>query len=180
VLVLPWTVPGPPVLEVGPIAVTRPGLALGLQIYLKALGILLISLCALLTTPTDELLAALRRLGAPRRLVQIFQMTLRYLNVIYEEFRTMQIALACRGFRNRAAYRSLPALGSVAGALLVRSADRSERVWQAMLSRGYRGEMPTLAARPTTALDVLAAAAAVALAVSLVFLDAGSEVLALP
>ena len=38
ILVLPWTVPGPPVLELGPVAVTRTGLVLGLQIYLKALG----------------------------------------------------------------------------------------------------------------------------------------------
>lgn len=56
----------------------------------------------------------------------------------------MGMAVASRGLRrgfNRATFR---ALGQVVGTLLVRSHDRSLRLYDAMLARGYTGRTRTL------------------------------------
>jgi cobalt/nickel transport system permease protein len=60
-----------------------------------------------------------------------------------------------RGFRNRANLQSYRTIGQVAGTLLVRSHERSERVGQAMGCRGFDGEFRSLSEFRTTSLDVL-------------------------
>ena len=46
--------------------------------------------------------------------------------------------------------------GHMAGQLLLRSLDRSDRVYAAMQARGYRGELLTLAPHAMRAVDWLA------------------------
>ena len=72
-----------------------------------------------------------------------------------------------RGFRNRADLHSYRTIGQVAGTLLVRSQERSERVGQAMRCRGFDGEFRSLHDFRTTAGDVLAFVAIVSWAVGL-------------
>lgn len=83
---------------------------------------------------------ALRRLGLPRILTELLLFVYRYLFVIVGEAEDMQRArLARSGGR-----RGLPlrVWADVTGTLLVRSVDRAERIYGAMLARGYRGRMP--------------------------------------
>jgi cobalt/nickel transport system permease protein len=49
------------------------------------------------------------------------------------------------------------------GSLFLRALERSERVHAAMLARGYKGQMPSLAQRAMRPTDWLAAAGAVLL-----------------
>jgi cobalt/nickel transport system permease protein len=55
----------------------------------------------------------------------------------------------------------------MAGQLLVRSFDRSDRVYQAMLARGYRGELLTLAPHVMRPSDWTALALCLSVVVSL-------------
>ncbi len=41
------------------------------------------------------------------------------------------------------------ALATSAGALFIRSYERGERVYQAMVARGYEGQMPAMSREPT-------------------------------
>ena len=67
---------------------------------------------------------------------------IRYLDVVTDELRRMQVARESRGFSARDP-RHWPVLARSLGALFIRSYERGERVHLAMLSRGYTGKMPT-------------------------------------
>ena len=102
-------------------------------------------------TRVPDILHALRHLKVPAILVSIIAFMYRYLFVLAEEVERMIRARAARSARlpglkggGSIAWRAGVA-GQMAGQLLVRSLDRSDRVYQAMLARGYRGELLTLA-----------------------------------
>jgi cobalt/nickel transport system permease protein len=67
----------------------------------------------------------------------------------------MRIAVRTRGYRNRPSRHSYRTIGNVAGTLLVRSAERAERVSQAMRCRGFDGQFRSLTEFRTTLPDVL-------------------------
>src|SRR5206468_8914038 len=88
-------------------------------------------------------------------LVQIGLLSLRYLSVLAEEFMRLRIALRSRGYRNRAGLHSYRTIGQVAGTMLVRGHERSERVGQAMRCRGFDGRFRSLHDFGTRGTDVL-------------------------
>ena len=67
----------------------------------------------------------------------------RYMDVIADEMRRMRIAWLSRAYDARWLWQA-KAIGQTAGALFIRSYERGERVYLAMVSRGYAGEMPEL------------------------------------
>ncbi|WP_327384930.1 MULTISPECIES: cobalt ECF transporter T component CbiQ [unclassified Streptomyces] len=103
------------------------------------------------TTELRALLLGLQRLKLPPLLVQIASFMIRYGDVISDELRRMSIARRSRGFE-ASGIRHWGVLAKTAGALFIRSYERGERVYLAMVSRGYAGSMPVIdeaAATPT-------------------------------
>lgn len=100
-------------------------------------------------TQFEDLLAGLRTCGLPRLLAAILGLMWRYLFVIVAEVQRMQQACMSRssvlpGSHLRAGGSWLwraQVTGGMAGSLLLRSLDRSQRTYQAMLARGYDGEV---------------------------------------
>lgn len=106
------------------------------------------ALCMLLlaaTTRTADLLAGLRRLRVPAVFVMLLSFIARYVGVLTDQLRSLRTALASRAPRIRRVVL-MRALGGMAGNLFVRSYERGERVYAAMLSRGYTGMLPTTVA----------------------------------
>ncbi|MFD9376089.1 cobalt ECF transporter T component CbiQ [Streptomyces sp. NPDC059999] len=95
------------------------------------------------TTELRALLLGLQRLKLPPLLVQIASFMIRYGDVIGGELRRMSIARRSRGFEARG-IRHWGVLAKTAGALFIRSYERGERVYLAMVSRGYSGSMPVI------------------------------------
>lgn len=95
------------------------------------------------TTPISQLLAALHRLRVPALPVTIGSLMLRYVVVLLDELDRMKRAKAARTFRasKRLDWKTLP---NLIGLLFIRSVERSERVYQSMLARGWDGEIRTL------------------------------------
>ncbi len=93
------------------------------------------------TTPFPALVGGLRRLGAPAILVDGLTLTYRYLFVLIEEAGRLRRAAAARGYRPRWLGQTL-LIGQLIGQLFLRSYERAERVYGAMVQRGYRGSMP--------------------------------------
>lgn len=102
------------------------------------------------TTPVPEILRGLERLRLPPALTQIAAFMVRYADVIAEQLHRMRIARVSRGHRPRWIWEAR-ALAATAGTLFIRSYERGERVYLAMVSRGYRGAMPALADRAAPA-----------------------------
>jgi cobalt/nickel transport system permease protein len=95
------------------------------------------------TTPMPELLSGLERLRLPAAFTTIAAFMVRYADVIADEVRRMRIARISRGHDPRWIWQAR-AVAASAGTLFIRSYERGERVYLAMLSRGYAGSMPVL------------------------------------
>ncbi len=101
------------------------------------------------TTRFPDLLTAFKQLKVPKIFIAIIALMWRYLFVISEEVIHMMRARASRSaiavervssggsltWRGRVA-------GGMAGSLFLRSLERSDRIYAAMLSRGYNGDLP--------------------------------------
>ena len=149
--------------DVGPVAVHEAGLAILAAVAAKAtLGTASAALLSA-TTPFPAVLRGLEALRVPRLLVLVAAFMYRYLFVIAAELGRMRCALLSRGYRPRNPLHAAPA-GRIATAMFLRTYGRGERVYLAMLARGYRGAMPQLAPLSLGRAD-FAFVAAVALAV---------------
>ncbi len=112
------------------------------------------------TTRFPDLLSALKQLRVPRQFVAIVGLMWRYLFVIGDEASRMIHARSSRSAAAAGNRRSGGSLwwrarvtGGMAGGLFLRSLERSERVYAAMLSRGYNGEPPALDPTPLSSGD---------------------------
>ncbi|MEV2242586.1 cobalt ECF transporter T component CbiQ [Micromonospora sp. NPDC049891] len=101
------------------------------------------SLLLAATTSTRDLIVGLDRLRCPQILTQIATFMLRYLDVLVGEARRMRVARISRGDDPRFVWQ-LRGFAAGVGALFLRAFERGERVYLAMLSRGYTGRMPTV------------------------------------
>lgn len=101
-------------------------------------------------TPFPDILHALEHLRVPRLLTTIVAFLYRYLFVLADEvFRLLRARQArSAGAEGRKQGRSLlwraQVTGNMAGQLFVRSYERSDRIYNAMIARGYAGKMLTL------------------------------------
>jgi cobalt/nickel transport system permease protein len=69
----------------------------------------------------------------------------RYLFVLVDEAMRLQTARAARSVgTGRTVWWRAQVLGGMIGSLFIRSYERSERIYAAMLSRGFAGEVRTL------------------------------------
>jgi cobalt/nickel transport system permease protein len=141
-------------IDVGPLALSRDGLTTFAAVSSKALIGTVSAVLLGATTSFPDVLHGLERMRAPRLLTLIAAFMYRYLFVIGGEARRMRIALAARGYRPRHALQAA-AIGRVATALFLRTFERGERVYVAMLARGYAGATPRLRALAFARADVL-------------------------
>ena len=163
-LLLPFVAGGETV-EAGPFLVSRDGLWAAWNVVAKATlgGIATILLAA--TTPVSELLRGLHALRVPRAFTQIASFMFRYADLVTGEARRMRIARRSRGYDPRGLWQAR-SLAAAMGTLFVRSFERGERVYVAMLARGFDGTLPAapVAAAPSewaVAVSVPAVAAAI-------------------
>lgn len=127
--------------EVLGFSLSRLGIESGTSIVVKGTLGVVCAVCLSATTSAREILRGLERLRLPNLLVQIVSFMIRYVNVVSDEMSRMKVARLSRGFEAQGV-RSWRFLANVAGALFIRSYERGERVYLAMLSRGYAGKLP--------------------------------------
>jgi len=107
--------------------------------WLSILSLILLSS----TTKFTELLKGLKRLGVPRMIVLILSFMYRYIFVLADEVMRMRQARDSRNFGGRRLHQ-LKTIGSMVGTLFIRSYERGERIYAAMLARGFDGEFHSL------------------------------------
>ncbi len=152
-------------LSLGPLAVRLEGTLMMLVVVVKFICILTLSIVLFGSAPFLTSIKAVRALGLPSILADMTLLSYRYIFEIGQDLRQMQIAMRLRGFQLKSYdRRTFYQLAAVVGTLLVRSYERSERVYHAMILRGY-GRTPASAlarefqAEPADALAMLGAAA---------------------
>ncbi|HNT53128.1 MAG TPA: cobalt ECF transporter T component CbiQ [Anaerolineaceae bacterium] len=114
------------------------------------------------TTPIQDLLIALRSYHLPRLLAVTIALMWRYLFVMTDEALRLLRARTARSTRvpgqragGRLVWRAR-ITGGMAGSLLLRSFERSEAIYHAMVSRGYDGEIRALPSAPLSATAIFA------------------------
>lgn len=143
-------------LDVGGWTISLTGLIRLGVLTAKLTAMLSVMLVLLATAPLQDTFKAAHALRIPSLLIHLMLLTYRYVFLLAEEFARLRLALRVRGFRNRADLHSYRTVGRVAGTLLVRSHERSERVAQAMRCRGFDGQFRSLHDFQTKLVDVLA------------------------
>lgn len=157
---------GAPIGALGPITVYQQGLVLAGDLLFKAW---LASLALTILTSTTRfplLLKALESLRLPRLLVTLLAFLYRYIWVLADEAMRLTRARHSRG-SGGGLRRNLAAFGGIIGSLFVRTYERGERIYAAMLSRGFDGKSRTLTQLRLRGADMLASSAILACAVGL-------------
>jgi cobalt/nickel transport system permease protein len=126
----------------------------GLVMAAKAGIVILMFAILTTTTPAQDLLGAMRRLGMPAAAGSVLALMERYVRLLGEELKRMHRARASRTTRSRDAVSRFRGEGQLAGALLLRGWNRSDRVYQAMLARGFNGDWPGPSRKDLSAQDV--------------------------
>ena len=143
---------------------TTAGLTFFATVLLKSWASVTAAVLLTATTPQIELLRALRAVKVPAILVTIVSMTYRYLFVLADEAHRMLRARQSRSASGAGrsggsvAWRGR-VTGNMAGSLFVRSLDRSDRIYQAMLARGYDGTVRRVGEAPAAGWPSVAVAA---------------------
>ena len=123
------------------------------------------------TTQFPDLIHALRHLRVPQPIVVIISFMYRYLFVLADEAQRLMRAREARSARPPGV--TSPAggsilwrarvTGSMVGQLFLRSYERSDRVYNAMLARGYQGKLLTMNPHRMTRRDWFVLGAAILL-----------------
>lgn len=132
---------GDPRLKVAELSLSVPGLQAAWGIVVKGTLGVAASLTLAATTGARELPVALSRLRVPALVTSVLVLMVRYVDLLTAEANRMRMARLSRGDSPRVLWQA-GAIATSAGALFLRSYERGERVYLAMLSRGYDGTVP--------------------------------------
>jgi cobalt/nickel transport system permease protein len=136
---LPLSIPGEVLFSVGPLHASLEGVDRALSITLKSLSIVFLVVVLLGTSTVFALVHGLSHLRLPKKLLYLTFLSYRYIHVIHHEYMRLRDAMKIRGFRPGTNLHTYRTYGYLIGMLLIRSYERSERIHQAMLCRGFHG-----------------------------------------
>ncbi|ENS55268.1 cobalt ABC transporter, permease CbiQ [Brucella melitensis BG2 (S27)] len=126
-VLLPFTMPGRPLLELGPLVATVEGTVRALTVAIKV-NICVLSIYALLgSLDPIRIGQAAESLGLSPKFVRLFLITVRYVSVFRAETGRLSEAMRVRGFRPRSNMHTWRTFGNLAGTMVVRSIERAER-----------------------------------------------------
>jgi cobalt/nickel transport system permease protein len=123
------------------------GMASPIQRYLLivAKAVMAIAVLTILTSTTrfPQLMGGFSRLGTPKVISSIMAFLYRYIFILIDEAERLNMG---RKSRQLSTSKRLAWKGRawMTGTLFVRSLERSERVYRAMLSRGFAGELKVM------------------------------------
>ena len=143
-LTLPLSYGGEDTIDIGWLTLSHDGVILAALITLKTNTIIQAIIALLSTSTIAEIGYALEKLRFPQKLVFILLYSYRYVFVIYQEYQRLLRAAKMRAFSPRTNLHTYKTYAYLFAMTLVKSYNRSQRVHQAMLLRGFNGRLVTL------------------------------------
>jgi cobalt/nickel transport system permease protein len=142
------------------IALTDTGLIRFVSTLLRSWLSVQVAVVSTASTSFPTLLHAMRSLHLPKVLVTIVGFTYRYLFVIANEALRLMRARTARsgapdGHGGRSVFWRAQVTGGMVGSLFLRSIERSERIYNGMLARGYDGDVRSLHSPVLRSRDIL-------------------------
>ncbi len=164
---IPFSYPGRQLLSIGPLSLSQEGLLYVLSITIKTNAIVLATIAVLGTSEIFYLAHALLHLRIPEKLVYLFFFFYRYISVLHEEYTRLRRAMAIRCFHPKSNMHTYRSYAYLVGMLLVRSYERSQRIYQAMLCRGFQGRFPLVRHFRMTGKDILFLAVMISITIAM-------------
>jgi cobalt/nickel transport system permease protein len=168
---LPFTLKGEPFFSIGSLVGSHEGVLYATRISIKSNAIMLVLIALVASTSVLTLGHAMHELRVPQKMVHLFFFTYRYIHVIYREYLRSVNAMKVRGFRPRTNMHTYKTFAYLVGMLVVRSADRAQRVHNAMLCRGFRGKLYSLSQFSMKTADVISLVVMLAIVVTMGVLE---------
>ncbi|MFC1991256.1 cobalt ECF transporter T component CbiQ [Chloroflexota bacterium] len=125
------------------VSVTYNGLQVLWNVLFKAWLSILSLILLTSTTTLANLLRGLEKLRMPRIMIMILSFMYRYIFVLVDEVLRMKQARDSRNFGGSRLWQ-IRTIGNMIGTLFIRSYERGERVYAAMMARGFDGQIRTL------------------------------------
>lgn len=123
------------------ITATREGAAMGMLLSSRVLASVAVMMLLSSSTPAFQIFHALRWFRAPADWIEVAMLMYRYtfalLDLADDMSSSQRVRLGYDGIR-----RSVSSIGTLAGAIILRSVDQAYRTEDAMKLRGYTGQMP--------------------------------------
>ncbi len=127
-------------------------------IVLKALTAMTFTLFVFINQPIEEMLEALEHLKMPTVITTTIYLAYRYGFLFIRYMQTTMKALKSRLFNAHLSRYSLGIYGELFGGLFIKSINRSETVYRAMVSRSFQHQIPIGKPREFTGIDWIRAA----------------------
>lgn len=124
-------------LRIGSLGISG-GVVSMLMLMMKGIFSLMMSFLLVATTAVDELCRGLRKIHFPKMFLSLLLLTFRYVSVMLDEVAVMTDAYHLRAPGQKGIRFS--AWGTFLGQLVLRSSDKANEIYSAMLLRGYTGE----------------------------------------
>jgi len=135
----------------------KDGLIEGIRITSRIIGGVSLVVMLGFATPFIEFVAALSWLRVPKPFIETMMFAYRYLFMFLEDATTIYSAQ-----KNRLGYagirKGLNSFGVLTGSLVLRGFEQSQKTADAMIQRGYTGDMPLLKGEPLRAAEITVAA----------------------
>jgi cobalt/nickel transport system permease protein len=122
----------------------REGAMQGLLLFMRIMAAVTLATLLAFSTPMIEILETLRICKMPNVIIDIADMMYRYIFIIQDTAHTMRRAQLSRLGASASWVQRVSDTGKIACSILIKSLDRSTRIYQAMLARGYNDDNPDL------------------------------------
>src|SRR3989337_2391794 len=134
--------------------ITYEGVWTFLNIIVKSTLSIFLLVIATSTTTFPDFLKGLDMLRVPRLLVMLMSFMYRYIFVLIDEARKLMRARSLRYFGSR--YKEqFRVMGYIIGVLFIRTLERAERIYSAMIIRGFSGEALSVKRFRFSSMDIL-------------------------
>ena len=138
------------------IAGHKDGLMEGMRITSRIIGGVSLVVALGFATPFIEFVAALSWLRVPKTFIEIMMFAYRYLFMFLEDANTIYSAQ-----KNRLGYagirKGMNSFGVLTGSLVLRGFEQSQKTADAMIQRGYTGDVPLLKGEALRTVELTAA-----------------------
>ncbi|MCC3145492.1 cobalt ECF transporter T component CbiQ [Halanaerobium sp. Z-7514] len=140
-LFIPFSYKGEAILHIGPLTASLEGIYYALTISLRANSIMLAVIALLATSKVTDLLQALNYFKFSKKMIYLAYFLYRYLFVLKKELTKLIRSAKARGLENKSCFKTYTGYCYLIAMLLIKSYDRSERVYQAMMARGFNNKI---------------------------------------
>jgi cobalt/nickel transport system permease protein len=117
----------------------REGLDRGILFMFRVLAGMSLMMFLTVTTSIEKLIFAAKWFHFPNAFLEVLTIAYRYIFIIFEEMTMVRNALKIRlGFSSLP--RAIHSFGDLSGIIILRTLDKSEKLYKSMQSRGYHGQ----------------------------------------